>query len=170
MKKNNNDKQYTIALASDHAGFQLKDQLCQALTLRGFNVIDLGAKNATDSVSYVDYGFKLAKALNSDSENPVKGIGICGTGLGISYALNRFNHIRAARVTSVEDARLAKLHNDANVLVFGGRQVTLDQALEMFDQWYTTEFEGGRHLNRILSLKEEGSNTTDSCCSIENKA
>ncbi|MFL1038133.1 RpiB/LacA/LacB family sugar-phosphate isomerase, partial [Mycoplasmopsis synoviae] len=77
------------------------------------------------------------------------GIGICATGLGISYALNRHNHIRAARVTSNEDAHLAKLHNDANVLVFGARQVSFDEAKEMIENYINTTFEGGRHLKRI---------------------
>ncbi|TNK87435.1 ribose-5-phosphate isomerase, partial [Mycoplasmopsis pullorum] len=85
---------------------------------------------------------------------PEFGIGICGTGLGISYALNRHKHIRAARITSVEDAHLAKQHNNANVLVFGGRQVTFEQAKDMVDEYLKTQFEGGRHIARIEELDQ----------------
>ncbi|QJR44420.1 RpiB/LacA/LacB family sugar-phosphate isomerase [Mycoplasma miroungirhinis] len=150
-----NTKNQIIAFASDHAGFDLKDKLSKKLISEGYQIVDLGPDSGSTSVSYADYGFKLAHYLK---ENPdAKGIGICGTGLGISYALNRFSFIRAARVSSVDDAKLAKLHNDANVLAFGGRQITLENAFEMFKKWESTEFEGGRHIQRIETLNTEGS-------------
>ncbi|MCU4117422.1 RpiB/LacA/LacB family sugar-phosphate isomerase [Mycoplasma zalophi] len=150
-KKNNQ----IIAFASDHAGFELKDKLSKKLISEGYQIVDLGPESGSTSVSYAEYGFKLAHYLKKHPE--AKGIGICGTGLGISYALNRFSFIRAARVSSLEDAKLAKLHNDANVLAFGGRQVSLENAFEMFKTWDSTDFEGGRHIQRIETLTEEGS-------------
>ncbi|MBN0919104.1 RpiB/LacA/LacB family sugar-phosphate isomerase [[Mycoplasma] gypis] len=144
-----------IAISSDHAGYELKAKLVSNLEKLGYQVEDLGPSNGTESVNYAEYGFKLAEFL--ENHNDYKGIGICGTGLGISYALNRYSHIRAARVCSVEDAKLAKLHNDANVLVFGGRQTQINDALEMFNEWDKTHFEGGRHQVRLDSLSTKGS-------------
>ncbi|AAZ43804.1 RpiB/LacA/LacB family sugar-phosphate isomerase [Mycoplasmopsis synoviae] len=140
-----------IPLASDHAGFELKERLEKHFQALGYKIVDLGAKSNLDSDNnYALAGHDLAHYM---LENKCEfGIGICGTGLGISYALNRHNHIRAARVTSNEDAHLAKLHNDANVLVFGARQVSFDQAKEMIENYINTTFEGGRHLKRINDI------------------
>ncbi|QZE12097.1 RpiB/LacA/LacB family sugar-phosphate isomerase [Mycoplasma sp. Ms02] len=146
MDKKNN----VVAFSSDHAGFELKENLKQFFIEKGYEIVDLGPSNGVDSVSYAEQGKKLSDYM---TENGVeKGIAVCGTGLGISYALNRHKGIRAARVTSVEDAHLAKQHNNANVLVFGGRQVSGDFAREMTQEWLNTEFEGGRHLSRIEEL------------------
>ncbi|MGX9358364.1 RpiB/LacA/LacB family sugar-phosphate isomerase [Mycoplasma sp. 128] len=145
----------TVAIASDHAGYELKSELVNSLGKQGYKVIDLGTKSGTESVNYADYGFKLAKYMKDHPD--VEGIGICGTGLGISYALNRFSFIRAARITSNEDAKLAKLHNNANVIVFGGRQTSPEEALEMFKIWHNTDFEGGRHELRLHTLETKGS-------------
>ncbi|MFV8401080.1 RpiB/LacA/LacB family sugar-phosphate isomerase [Mycoplasma sp. 005V] len=141
-----------VALASDHAGFKLKDELATYLKEKGFDVVDLGPSTDANSVSYALMGKELANYV--DEAKPTFGIGVCGTGLGISYALNRHKHIRAARVTSVEDAHLAKQHNNANVLVFGGRQVTFEEAKAMVDEYLKTEYEGGRHQIRIDQLDE----------------
>ncbi|MCK5946028.1 MAG: RpiB/LacA/LacB family sugar-phosphate isomerase [Mycoplasmataceae bacterium] len=140
-----------IVFSSDHGGFILKEQLIKYVQSRGFETIDLGTKNGEDSVSYALYGKKLAVKLKEDLENQI-GIGICGTGLGISYALNRHKKIRAARVTDTNDAMLAKQHNNANVLVFGGRFTKFSDAKDMFDTFMETEFEGGRHILRIDEL------------------
>lgn len=140
-----------FALASDHGGFELKSQLVDYLNTKGYEVNDLGTNSETESVSYSDYGHKLGTHIENNSE--VIGIGICGTGLGISYALNRHKGIRAARVVSVEDAELAKLHNNANVLVFGGRQTNKDEAIAMIEKFIETEFEGGRHQTRIDGIE-----------------
>lgn len=140
-----------VALASDHAACELKNELVNYINDLGYEVVDLGPKDSSQSVSYSVQGHKLANYMK---ENEVSfGIGLCGTGLGISYALNRHTGIRAARVTSVEDAHLAKQHNNANVLVLGGRQVSLSEAKEMINEYINTEFEGGRHQARIDDIE-----------------
>ncbi|WP_322900344.1 RpiB/LacA/LacB family sugar-phosphate isomerase [Mycoplasmopsis felis] len=139
-----------VAFASDHAGFKLKEELKEYIKSKGYEPFDLGPNTDTVSVSYATQGNELANYVNDNK--PDFGIAVCGTGLGISYALNRHKHIRAARVVSVEDAHLAKQHNDANVLVFGGRQINIDDAKKIVDEYINTEFEGGRHQSRIEEL------------------
>lgn len=141
-----------IYLSSDHAGYDLKDKIKKYLEDQKYEVIDLGTNNNSDSVSYSEYGKKLAKSVLNDKGS--YGIGVCGTGLGISYSVNRFKGIRGARVTSVEDAKLAREHNDANVLLFGGRQLNIDQVKKMIDQFFKSKYEGGRHQKRIDELDE----------------
>ena len=141
----------TIVFASDHGGFVLKQQLIEYVKRKGYKIIDLGTSNGEESVSYSFYGKKLATEISKNLDTQV-GIGICGTGLGISYALNRNKYIRAARVCNTNDAMLAKQHNNANVLVFGGRFTKLKDAKDMFDIFIKTEFEGGRHISRINEL------------------
>ena len=141
-----------IYLSSDHAGYDLKDKIKKYLEDQKYEVIDLGTNNNYDSVSYSEYGKKLAKNVLNDKG--YYGIGVCGTGLGISYSVNRFKGIRGARVTSVEDAKLAREHNDANVLLFGGRQLNIDQVEKMIDQFFKSKYEGGRHQKRIDELDE----------------
>ncbi len=142
-----------IYLSSDHGGFDLKDLIKNYLEKNGYDVIDLGTSNNKDSVSYTDYGKKLAKAVLNDKGS--YGIGVCGTGLGISYSVNRFKGIRGARITSVEDARLAKEHNNANILLFGGRQIPINQAEAMIQEFFKSKYEGGRHQSRIDALDED---------------
>lgn len=137
-------------LASDHGGFELKNEIKNYLIKKGFTVVDLGTDNATNSVSYAKYGKELANNVINDKES--YGIGVCGTGLGISFAVNRFKGIRGARLTSVDDAYLAKKHNNANVLLFGGRQLNIDEAKKIIDTFLSTEYEGGRHQSRIDEL------------------
>ena len=141
-----------IYLSSDHAGYDLKDKIKKYLEDQKYEVIDLGTNNNYDSVSYSEYGKKLAKNVLNDKGS--YGIGVRGTGLGISYSVNRFKGIRGARVTSVEDAKLAREHNDANVLLFGGRQLNIDQVEKMIDQFFKSKYEGGRHQKRIDELDE----------------
>ena len=141
-----------IYLSCDHAGYDLKDKIKKYLEDQKYEVIDLGTNNNYDSVSYSEYGKKLAKNVLNDKGS--YGIGVCGTGLGISYSVNRFKGIRGARVTSVEDAKLAREHNDANVLLFGGRQLNIDQVEKMIDQFFKSKYEGGRHQKRIDELDE----------------
>ncbi|ATO31029.1 ribose-5-phosphate isomerase [Mycoplasmopsis bovirhinis] len=142
-----------IAFSSDHAAFALKEELKKYVESLGYQVIDLGPNTDANSVSYAEQGHKLANYMTK--EKPDFGIAMCGTGLGISYALNRHKSIRAARVVSVEDAHLAKQHNNANVLVFGGRQVSFEDAKKMVDEYIATEFEGGRHQVRIEQIDSE---------------
>ena len=138
-----------IYLASDHAGFPLKEEVKKYLLEKGEAVEDLGV-NSTESADYAIYSHKLANAVLGNPE--AKGIGICGSGLGISMGLNRHNGIRAARSMSVEDAELSRKHNNANVLVLSGRQTAIADAKQIVDAFLTTEFEGGRHEKRIQNL------------------
>ncbi|AIA29734.1 ribose 5-phosphate isomerase [Mycoplasmopsis californica] len=140
-----------VAFVSDHAAVDLKNKLVAYIEELGYQAVDLGPVDESQKVSYSLQGHKLAKYVKENDVN--FGIGLCGTGLGISYALNRHNGIRAARVASVEDAELAKLHNNANILVFGGRQVSFEQAKTMVDKYIATNYEGGRHQQRIDDIE-----------------
>ena len=112
-------------------------------------VEDVGAKSE-DSVSYVDYGKKVADAV-SKGQFP-RGILLCGTGLGMSMVANRFPKVRAALCSDVFSARMSRVHNDANILVMGGRIIGDVLAFELVRTWLETEFEGGRHLDRIKCI------------------
>ncbi|WP_322962735.1 RpiB/LacA/LacB family sugar-phosphate isomerase [Mycoplasmopsis cynos] len=142
-----------IAFSSDHGGFKLKQKLIDYVKTLGYQVVDLGPETDEIPISYAEQGHKLAHYIND--KHPDFGIAMCGTGLGISYALNRHKHIRAARVVSIEDAHFAKLHNDANVLVFGGRQIAFEDAKKIIDEYIHTKYEGGRHQIRIDQLDIE---------------
>ncbi len=139
----------TIALASDHGGVELKALIRAELEGRGFAVLDLGT-DGTASVDYPDYADHLAQALKDG--RATRGILFCGTGIGISIAANRHAHIRAALVHDAFGARMARQHNDANVLVLGGRTVGSEVAKDCVSVFLTTEFEGGRHARRVAKL------------------
>jgi len=115
----------------------------------GFEVLDLGT-NSTDSVDYPDYGHKLAETVASGKAKV--GVAICGSGIGISIAANRNPKIRAALCQNTECAKLARQHNNANVLALGARMISEDEARECLKTFLNTEFEGGRHQNRIDKL------------------
>ena len=138
-----------IYLASDHAGTFLKDQICEQLAKIGYEIKDLGA-NGSESVDYPEFAANLAEAMLQDEG--AKGILVCGSGIGISIAANRFSHIRAALVTDVTAARLSRQHNDANVLALGERLTGIATALDCVDAFLTTDFEGGRHQRRVDKL------------------
>ncbi len=139
----------TIAIASDHAGFTMKATLADALRAGGHTILDLGTDSEA-SVDYSDYGFALAHAVASGQA--ARGIAICGSGIGISIAANRVPGIRAALCTSGLMARLARAHNDANVLVFGSRIVGIEVARDCVHEFLNTAFEGGRHAARTAKL------------------
>ncbi|HHI97348.1 MAG TPA: ribose 5-phosphate isomerase B [Thermodesulfatator atlanticus] len=140
-----------IALGADHAGFELKEKIKKFLQEAGHEVLDLGC-HSTDSVDYPVYGAKVAKAvLQGEAE---RGILVCGTGLGMSMVANRFPGIRAALCHELFTARMSRLHNDANVLVLGGRVIGDVLALEMVKVFLETPFEGGRHLRRVNQIDE----------------
>ncbi|CAC13785.1 RIBOSE-5-PHOSPHATE ISOMERASE [Mycoplasmopsis pulmonis] len=141
-----------IAIASDHAGYSLKESIKKHYKDQNYEVIDLGT-NSEESTSYSEYGHKLAEYMQNKDNKVDFGIGICGTGLGISYALNRHEGIIAARVTSEEDAYLAKAHNNANVLALGSRQISLEKAVKIIDKYQQSSFEGGRHIPRIEGIE-----------------
>ncbi len=135
----------TIVIAADHAAYKLKQYLVTVLTAQGHTVIDLGT-NTEESVNYPDYAQSLARYV---LEHNCKGILICGTGIGMSIAANRFKGIRAALCHSVDYAKLSREHNDANVLVLGARFTTETEALNITNTWLSTEFLAGRHAERL---------------------
>lgn len=138
-----------IALAADHAGIHLKAKIAEFLTKEGYEVLDLGT-HSEDRVDYPDYGYKLAEAV-ARGDAP-RGIGICGSGIGISIAMNRNPKIRAALCHDVTSAKLSRQHNDANILALGERLIGPDVALECVKVFLATEFEGGRHAGRVEKL------------------
>jgi len=139
----------TVAVASDHAGFDLKEILKRDLQAAGHEVLDLGT-NSTQSVDYPDFGQALAEAVASGKAS--RGVLVCGTGIGISIAANRNPGIRAALVHDVTSARLSREHNDANVVAFGQRVIGEETAREALKVFLSTNFEGGRHAGRVAKL------------------
>ncbi len=138
-----------IAIACDHAGFKLKKYILDKLRDK-YNFIDLGT-NSIESVDYPDYASLVARAiLDGDAE---LGILICGTGIGMCIAANKYPGIYAAVVYSDETASLAKRHNNANVICLGGRMIPKEDAVKWVETWLNEEFEGGRHLRRINKIK-----------------
>jgi len=139
----------TIAIASDHAGYDLKSSLREALLDKGYDVLDLGT-NSTDSVDYPDFGYALAQALADNRAQ--RGVLVCGSGIGISIAANRHANVRAALIHDALGAKMCRLHNDANVICFGGRMIGADTASDCLQVFLETEFEGGRHAGRVNKL------------------
>ncbi len=141
-----------IALAADHAGYQLKDELAHWLSELGYDVQDLGT-NSADSVDYPQYGMKLAGAIATGAAD--RGVVVCGSGIGISIAVNREPKCRCARVNEPVSAALAREHNDANVLALGARLVGADMAKACVAAFLGTDFAGGRHQRRVDQLSQE---------------
>ncbi|MCU0643995.1 MAG: ribose 5-phosphate isomerase B [bacterium] len=141
----------TIAIASDHAGFELKVKIKTYLEQTGLSVEDFGTFKA-DSTDYPDYGVLAARAVANKKAD--RGILVCGTGIGMSIVANKIKGIRAALCTSKETAELSRRHNDANVLTLGGRILDHHVALEMVEIWLKTPFEGDRHLRRVNKIHE----------------
>jgi ribose 5-phosphate isomerase B len=139
----------TIAIASDHAGLDLKSTLKKDLTDMGFNVLDLGA-HGVESVDYPDFADALAAAVKEGRAR--RGVLVCGSGIGISIAANRHPELRAALVHDALGARMSRRHNDANVICFGGRMIGADVARDCLKIFLETEFEGGRHSRRVGKL------------------
>lgn len=142
----------TIAVASDHAGFDLKELLKRDLQQAGHDVLDLGT-NSTESVDYPDFGNAMAEAIGSGKVG--RGVLVCGTGIGISIAANRHPKVRAALVHDVTSARLSREHNDANVVAFGARLIGTEAAREALKIFLATPFEGGRHAGRVAKLSKD---------------
>jgi len=138
-----------IALAADHAGFPLKQDLADWLRDQGHEVLDLGT-NSSESVDYPEYGARLARAIGAGEAD--RGVAICGSGIGISIAVNRDPRCRCARVDDPLSAALAREHNDANVLALGARLVGADMAKACVLAFLGTEFAGGRHQRRVDQL------------------
>jgi len=138
-----------VALAADHAGFELKSVLKAELEARGRTVLDLGTFGP-ESVDYPDFADALAKALVEGRAE--WGLAVCGTGIGISIALNRHRHVRAALCHDGTSARLAREHNDANVLALGARLIGVEVAKECVEAFLNSPFAGGRHERRVAKL------------------
>lgn len=140
-----------IAVASDHGGFKLKEEVKAHLLERDYEVLDLGT-HTEDSVDYPAYGKACGEAVVGGQADV--GIVVCGTGIGISIAANKVKGVRCGLCTSVEMATLTKQHNNANVLALGGRTTETSLAMEIVDAWLDTEFEGGRHQRRVDMLDQ----------------
>ena len=147
-----------IILGSDHAGFEVRQHIHEALKGRGYIVIDVGCPSK-DSADYPDIAASIAKEWQKQTaDNPDKtvfGIALCGTGIGISMALNRFEFLRAALCHTGLEARLTRQHNDANVLVLGARILGEEAMRDCVQTFLNTEFEGGRHMRRIEKLSKK---------------
>jgi ribose 5-phosphate isomerase B len=140
-----------IAIASDHAAFEMKADLVRWLGEQGHEVDDLGPHD-TQSVDYPDYGYKLGEALASGSAE--RGIALCGSGIGIAIAANRNPKVRCAQVSEPLSARLCRSHNDANAIAMGARLIGPEMARACVTAFLTTEFEGGRHCGRVDKLSK----------------
>ena len=138
----------TIFVASDHAGFQLRQSIVQHLVSRGVDVVDLGPP-APERCDYPDFAAKVATRV---ARGEGRGVLVCGTGVGMSMSANKVAGIRAAVVSDVFSARATRQHNDANVLCLGERVVGTGLAAAIVDAWLDAEFEGGRHAGRIAKL------------------
>ncbi len=139
----------TISIGADHAGYAYKEAIKAVLVARGHVVVDVGTDSA-DSVDYPDYGMAAADLVASGQADA--GVLICGTGIGISIAANKVAGIRAANATTEEMARLARAHNNANMIAVGSRITSLDDAIRIVEAFLTTEFEGGRHEKRVEKI------------------
>ena len=140
-----------IGIANDHAGYKLKNNILIFLEkeLNFKNVIDFGS-DTDDSVDYPDYAKKVINAIEQNNIN--MGILICGTGIGMSICANRNKHIRAALCLNTEYAKLAREHNDANVLVLGARYISFEKAKNIVNTFLDSKFQNGRHLSRINKI------------------
>lgn len=138
-----------IAIGSDHAGLEMKAEITAVLKALGHEYTDFGT-DTPQSVDYPDFGEKVSEAVATGKAE--RGILICGTGIGMSIVANKVPGIRAALCNELFSARMSRLHNDANVLVLGGRIIGRDLAKEIVHTWLTTSFEGGRHENRLKKI------------------
>jgi ribose 5-phosphate isomerase B len=138
-----------IAIGCDHAGLELKNEIIKVLSGLGIDCIDYGT-NTPESVDYPDFGEKVSEAVSSGEIE--RGILICGTGIGMSIVANKFPGIRASLCNDLFTAQMSRRHNDANVLVIGGRIVGKDLAKEIVKTWVNTPFDGSRHVNRLKKI------------------
>lgn len=139
-----------IYIASDHAGYELKKELVDYFKKQNIKIEDLGT-DSLESVDYPDFGIKLGKAVSSNDNS--YGIAICGTGIGISIAANKVNGIRAALVYDTNTAALAKKHNNANVIAFGGRTTSFEEAISYIKAYENEQYET-RHQNRLNKIRK----------------
>ncbi len=140
----------SLAIGSDHAGYDLKAKLADELRSSGYEVLDVGTNDGASSVDYPDFGKAVAEAVTSGKADG--GVVVCGTGIGISIAANRHPGIRAALCHDVTMARLCREHNDANILALGARLIGETVAKDCLDAFLNTEFAGERHVRRVEKL------------------
>jgi ribose 5-phosphate isomerase B len=138
-----------VGIASDHAGYEMKEFLTGYLNAKGYEVYDFGA-NSPESVDYADYAHPLAEAIENGEF--ALGVGLCGSGEGMAMTLNKHQGIRAGLCWETEVARLIRCHNNANVVVLPARFISNDEAVAILDTFLSTEFEGGRHEARIAKM------------------
>ena len=138
-----------IFISSDHAGFNLKEQIKKKFSKK-FLFQDLGTDNSKKSVNYPDYAHKLSKKVSNNSNNI--GILVCGSGMGMSMAANKHKKIRAAVCYSVKNAKLSRLHNNANIITLGSRLTKKNTAFKCIEVFINTKFEGGRHRKRVKKI------------------
>jgi len=141
----------TIALGSDHAGFQLKEALKAWLIEEGYQVVDYGT-HSPDPVDYPDYAAQVALAVGDQKVE--RGVLICGTGIGMAITANKVPGVRAALCSDLYTARMSREHNDANVLTLGGRLMGPEMALDILQMWLETDFAGGRHSRRVDKITD----------------
>ena len=141
-----------IPIGSDHAGFQLKERLVEELRSMGYAPLDLGT-HSPESTDYPDYAHSVAAKVEQHEAG--RGVLLCGTGLGMSYTANRHPGVRAAVAWSPEVAKLAREHNDANILILPARFVSEEEGVEILKAWLGTQFAGGRHLRRLEKIDQE---------------
>ncbi len=146
------EQKSNIFFASDHAGFHLKQHLISCLSLNDYNTCDIGARSE-ESVDYPLYAKTLAEKILENGQSAI-GVLICGSGIGMSIAANRFKGVRAALCLNSNMAKLARQHNNANVLVLGARLITSEDAIECLNVFLSSTFLGERHLNRVQMLDE----------------
>ena len=137
-----------IYIASDHAGFNLKESIKKKFSKK-YNLFDLGPENSSKSVNYPDYAHKLSRKIVKKQNI---GILVCGSGMGMSMSANKHKNIRAALCYSVKNAKLSRLHNDANVITLGERLISKNLAFKCINAFLNTNFEGGRHLKRVKKI------------------
>lgn len=140
-----------VAIGSDHAGFGYKEDIKEILKTLNIDIVDCGT-DSTESVDYPDFGEKVSELVSSGRIE--RGVLICGTGVGMSMVANKFPNVRAALCNDLFCAKMSRMHNDANILVMGGRVIGKDLAAEIVKVWMTTSFEGARHLMRINKIRK----------------
>ena len=138
-----------ICIASDHAGFKMKESIKDFLINRNISIIDLGPMN-DNSVDYPDYAKKVARNVISKKSNV--GILVCGSGTGMAISANKFKKIRAAVCYNIASTRLSRMHNNANILALGSRLTNKQNAIKLVNVFLSTKFEGGRHLRRVKKI------------------
>ena len=140
-----------IAVGADHAGFEVKEKIKKLLAEMNLEVTDLGT-NSLESVDYPDYGAAVGREVAGGKAD--EGIIVCGSGIGIAIAANKIHGVRAAQAWNAETAKLARQHNDANVLSIGARVIAEEEIPKIVKAWFDAKYEGGRHENRVEKIRE----------------